>query len=131
VQTDKTKESMMEVIKEIRDVSGTRPVSGEEFQSIMRNMTLRLPGRFETLSALDSAAIDLVTYNLPDNYWANYGSNMRKLTEAELTAAGRKFVRPDEIIWIIVGDLDKIEKGVRELNYGEVIMLDKDGNPMK
>lgn len=131
VQTDKTKESMMEVIKEIRDVSGTRPVSGEEFQSIMRNMTLRLPGRFETLSALDSAVIDLVTYNLPDNYWAKYGSNMRKLTETELIAAGKKFVRPDEIIWIIVGDLDKIEKGVRELNYGEVIMLDKDGNPIK
>lgn len=131
VQTDKTKESMIEVQKEIADVAGNRPVSGEEFQSIMRNMTLRLPGRFETLSALEAAAVDLVNYNLPDNYWANYASSMRALTEPQLANAAKKFVRPDEIIWIIVGDLEKVEKGIRELNYGEVIKLDADGNEIR
>ena len=131
VQTDKTKESMIEVKKEISDVAGNRPVSGEEFQSIMRNMTLRLPGRFETLSALEAAAIDLVNYNLPDNYWSNYAASMRGLTEAQLLNAAKKFVRPDEIIWIIVGDLEKVEKGIRELNYGEVIKLDADGNEIR
>jgi zinc protease len=131
VQTDKTKESMVEVKKEIADVAGARPVSGEEFQSIMRNMTLRLPGRFETLSSLEAAAIDLVNYNLPDDYWANYGSAMRGLTEAQLETAGRKFVRPDEIIWLIVGDVSKIESGVRSLGYGEVIKLNSDGEVIK
>ncbi len=131
VQTDKTKESMIEVKKEIADVAGNRPVSGEEFESIMRNMTLRLPGRFETLSALEAAAIDLVNYNLPDNYWSNYGASMRGLTEAQLANAAKKFVRPDEIIWIIVGDLEKVEKGIRELGYGEVIKLDSDGNEIR
>ena len=131
VQTDKTKESIVEVKKEIADVAGNRPVTDEEFESIMRNMTLRLPGRFETLSSLESAAIDLVNYNLSDNYWANYGVKMRDLTESELTAAGKKFVRPDEIIWLVVGDVSKIESGVRSLNYGEVIKLDADGNVIK
>jgi zinc protease len=130
VQTDKTKESMAEVIREIKDVSGNRPVTGEEFESIMRNMTSRLPGRFETLSALDAAAIDLVSYDLPDDYWAKYGASMRTLTEAQLATAGKKFVRPDEIIWIVVGDLDKIEQGIRDLGYGDVVRLDADGNPM-
>jgi zinc protease len=131
VQTDKTKESMIEVNKEIRDIAGDRPISGEEFKNIMRNMTSRLPGRFETLADLEGAAIEVVDYNLPDDYWANYGENMRKLTEADLAKAAQKFVRPDEIIWIIVGDLKKIEAGIRELNYGEVIKLDGDGNPMQ
>ena len=131
VQTDKTKESIIEVKKEIADVAGNRPVSGEEFQSIMRNMTLRLPGRFETLSSLEAAAIDLVNYDLPDNYWANYGIKMRGLTEAQLESAGKKFVRPDEIIWLIVGDVSKIETGVRSLGYGEVIKLNADGEVIK
>ena len=64
MQTDKTKESMIEINKEIRDVAGARPVSGEEFESILRNMTSRLPGRFETLGAIEGAAIDLVNYKL-------------------------------------------------------------------
>ncbi len=131
VQTDKTKESIIEIKKEIADVAGNRPVTGEEFDSIMRNMTLRLPGRFETLSSLEAAAIDLVNYNLPDNYWANYGTSMRGLTETQLTNAGKKFVRPDEIIWLVVGDVAKIESGIRALNYGEVVKLDADGNVIK
>lgn len=127
VQTDKTKESMVEVIKEIRYVAGERPVTGEEFQSIMRNMTSRLPGRFETLSSLESAAIDLINYNLPSDYWSNYAANMRALNEAQLAAAAKKFVRPDEIVWIVVGDLNKIEKGIRDLGFGEVVRLNADG----
>lgn len=66
VQTDKTKESMVEVNKEINDIAGARPVTGEEFTSIMRNMTSRLAGRFETLAALEGAAITSLNYNLPN-----------------------------------------------------------------
>jgi zinc protease len=52
---------------------------------------------------------------------------MRGLTESQLDAAAKKFVRPDELIWVVVGDLSKIETGIRELNYGEVIHLNADG----
>jgi zinc protease len=128
VQTDKTKESIVEVTKEIGNVAGARPVSGEEFTSIMRNMTSRLAGRFETISALEAAAIAQINLNLPADYWANYSANLRSLNESQLDAAAKKFVRPGEIVWIIIGDLSKVEAGIRELNIGEVVRLDADGN---
>jgi zinc protease len=130
VQTDKTKEAMVEVAKEIRGLAGERPVAGEEYQSIMRNMTLRLPGRFETLNALEGAAIDMINYGLPADYWSRYAGNVRVLTEPQLNAAAKKFVRPGEIIWIVVGDLKKVEQGVRELGLGQVIRLNPDGDIM-
>ena len=130
VQTDKTKESIVEVVKEIGDVAGKRPVSGEEFSSIMRNMTSRLPGRFETLASLENAAISMINYNLPNDYWSRYAGNMRSLTEPQLAAAASKFVRPGEVVWIVVGDLKKIESGIRELDLGEVIRLDANGEPV-
>jgi zinc protease len=129
VQTDKTKESMAEVSKEIKGLAGERPVAGEEFASIMRNMTLRLPARFETLDALEGAAVRLINYNLPADYWSRYATDVRGLTEAQLNDAAKKFVRPGEVIWIVVGDLRKVEKGVRELGFGEVIHLNADGEP--
>jgi zinc protease len=131
VQTDKTKESMVEVVKEIRDVAGNRPVTGEEFSSIMRNMTSRLPGRFETLSALESAAINQINLGLPADYWSKYAANMRALTEPQLAGAAKKFIRPDEIVWIVIGDLRKIEPGIRELNFGEIVRLNADGEPIQ
>ena len=129
VQTDRTKESMVEVAKEIRGLAGERPLGGEEFASIMRNMTLRLPARFETLDALEGAAFRMINHGLPADYWSRYAAGVRSLREAQLNDAAKKFVRPDELIWIVVGDLRKVEKGVRELGFGEVIRLDADGSP--
>jgi zinc protease len=121
VQTDKTKESIVELMKEMRGVAGERPIAGEELASAMRNQSLSLPGRFDSLFALENAALSLVNYNYPDDYYAKYASSVRALTEEQLNAAGRKVVHPDEVIWIIVGDLKKIEPGIRELNLGEVV----------
>jgi zinc protease len=111
-------------------VAGERPLAGEEYASIMRNMTSRLAGRFETLSALENAAITSVNLKLPDNYWADYAGNIRALGEPQLAAAARKFVRPEQVTWLVIGDLRKIEKGVRELGWGEVVVLDAEGNPL-
>ena len=129
VQTDKTREAMAEVAKEIKGVAGARPLAGEEYSSIMRNMTSRMGGRFETIGALERAAITSVNLNLPDDYWQKYSASVKGLTEAQLAAAAQKFVRPDEVVWLVVGDLSKIEKGVRDLNWGEVVVLTPDGKP--
>jgi len=39
-------------------------------------------------------------------------------------------VRPDHLVWVVVGDRAKIEAGVRELNLGELKFLDADGKPI-
>jgi zinc protease len=130
VQTDKTKESIAEVMKEIKGVAGERPLAGEEYASVMRNQTMRLPGSFETLGSLQSAAMRMTNLGYPDDYFAKYAAAVRALDEQSLNAAAKEYVRPDEVIWLIVGDLKKIEPGVRELNLGEVVKLDPDGNPI-
>jgi zinc protease len=130
VQTDKTRESMLEVAKEIRGVAGERPLAGEEYASIMRNMRARLAGRFGTLAALEAAAITSINLKLPDNYWSDYAGNIGNLSAPQLAAAARKFVRPEQLTWLVIGDLRKIEQGVRELNWGDVLVLDAEGNPV-
>jgi zinc protease len=127
VQTDKTKESMTEVSKEITDVAGQRPLKGEEYASIMRNMTLRLPARFSTLQSLENAAANIINYNLPDDYWQSYSAQVRSLTEQQLNDASEEIVHPGEVVWLVVGDLKKVEAGIKELNFGEIIKLDADG----
>jgi zinc protease len=116
-------------VKELEDIAGARPIRGEEFESIMRTQTLGLPGRWATLTALENAAVQLLNYRYPDEYFATYARRVRALGDADLAAAAKKFIRPSEVIWIIVGDLAQVEKGVRELNLGEVTRLDGDGLP--
>jgi zinc protease len=126
VQTDKTKEAIVEVQKEIRGLAGERPIAGEEFDSIVRGQVMRLPGSYETLRSLTNAAIGMLTLGRSEDYYAQYAKNIRTLNEESLNSAAKKVVHPDEVIWIIVGDLKKVEAGIRELNLGEVEKLDSD-----
>ncbi|MBP6673491.1 MAG: hypothetical protein KA247_10095, partial [Bacteroidetes bacterium] len=44
--------------------------------------------------------------------------------------AAQKALFPDNLVWIIVGDKEKVEKGIKELNFGELKYLDADGNDL-
>ena len=88
---------MAELVAEIRGIAGKRPVRGEEFESIKRNMVLRLPGRFETLRSLESATEELINFGYPPEYYYEYARNVRNLTEQDLNAAAAKFIDPDRI----------------------------------
>jgi zinc protease len=131
VQADKTKETMEELTSEINGIAGQRPLQGEEFATIKRNMVLRLPGRFDTLRSLESAAEDLVNYGYPPAYYYDYAENVRRLTEGDLNAAAAECVRPDRLTWVVVGDVAAIEDGIRGLGYGDIVRLDADGRPLQ
>ncbi|MFQ5831043.1 MAG: M16 family metallopeptidase, partial [Candidatus Methylomirabilia bacterium] len=128
VQTDKTKESMVEVAKELRDVIGPRPIAADELGKAQDNLTLRLPGSQETMNALASSIGNIVRYGLPDDYYETYPEKVRALTTTDVQEAARSVVRPDNLIWIVVGDRSKIEAGIRELGFGEIRYIDADGN---
>ncbi len=131
VQTDKTVEAMREVANEVKGVAGARPLVGTEYESIMRNMTSRLAGRFETLGALEGAALASVNLNLPEDYWSGYSRKLKALSPDQLGQAAGRFVKPDEVTWMVIGDLRKVEAGIRALGWGEVVVLDQDGKQIR
>ncbi len=127
VQTDKTKESLVEMNKEFRGIVGDHPVVGDELAKIQANETLKLPGSRETLDALGQSIVDMVQFGLPDDYYDTYAGKVRALKTSDVNEAAKEVVRPDNLIWIVVGDRAKIEAGVRELNLGEFRLMDTDG----
>jgi zinc protease len=48
-----------------------------------------------------------------------------------LVAAAKKVVHPGNLVWAVADDRAKIEAGVRELNYGEIRLIDTEGNPVQ
>ena len=66
-------------------------------------------------------------FGLKDTYWNDYVGAVTALKPADVNAVGARLVHPEAMTWIVVGDLAKIEKPVRALNFGEVTVLDADG----
>jgi len=127
VQSDKTKEALIEMNKEFRGIVGDKPISSEELIKIQLNETLKLPGSRETLDQLSQSIVDLVQFGLPDDYYDTYAGKVRALKTDDVNAAAKEVVRPGNLTWIVVGDRAKIEAGVRELNLGEFRLMDLDG----
>jgi len=123
VQTDKTKESLAEVAKELRGIRGDRPATDGELARVKNSETLRLPGSRETIAQVAASIEELVGYGLPDNYYDTYASKIREVSLGDTSRAASEVVEPDHMMWVVVGDRAKIETGVRELGLGEVKLL--------
>ncbi len=130
VQTDKTKESMIEVDRELRGILGPRPVTPDELAKAQANLTLTLPGNWETMDAVQGSLEQMVTFGLDDHYYETYAQRVRALTIPDAATAAQDAIRPDHLVWVVVGDRVKIEPGIRELNFGEIRFLDADGKPL-
>jgi zinc protease len=130
VQTDKTKESLAEMNKEFRGILGDHPVTAEELAKVQANETLSLPGSFETLNALGQSIINIVRFGLPEDYYETYAGKVRALKSSDVEDGAKEILKPDHLIWVVVGDRAKIEAGIKELGLGEIRLLDADGKPI-
>jgi zinc protease len=130
VQTDKTKESLAELNKELRGILGDHPITQDELAKTQANETLSLPGSRETQAAVGDSINELVQFGLPDDYYDTMASKIRALKPADVASAAKTVVHPDNLIWVVVGDRAKIEAGVKELGLGEMKFLSPDGKPL-
>jgi zinc protease len=129
VQTDKTKESLAEAAKELQQVVADKPMTAAEIADAKDRTIKALAGRWETSAAVAGALGELVTYGLPDDYYVKYADAIRQATDAQVNAVAKKFVDPSRLTWVVIGDRAKIEAGIKELNLGEIVLLDADGRP--
>ena len=127
VQTDKTKESMIELEKELRGILDGRPATEEELDKAKKGQTLRLPGQFETKRALRGSIGNILTFGLPEDYYATLADKIRAVELADVGLAAKQIIHPDNMVWIVVGDRAKIESGLRELGFSEIRLIDADG----
>ena len=123
VQTDKTKESLTEIDKELHGILADHPATDAELARVKASETLRLPGSRETMDRVMSSIEDLVEYDLPEDYYQTYAGKVRALTLADIGKSAQEVVQPNHLIWVVVGDRAKIEAGIRELGLGEVRLL--------
>jgi zinc protease len=131
VQTDKTKESMVEIQKELTQYVGDKPATEEEFGKVQKNAVMQLPGRWETNGAVLNTLQNTIEYERGFDYLNNYPTMLQQMTLTDIQNAAKKVVQPKNLTWVIVGDRSKIEAGIKELNLGTIKYIDTEGNEVK
>jgi predicted Zn-dependent peptidase len=118
VQSDKTVESLQEFFKELNAIR--QPISADELNRAKNYEALGFPSEFETTAGMAGNLIQLVIYGLPETFFTEYVPKILAVTSADATRVANQYIQPDRFAVIVVGDLAKIEKGIRAANLGPV-----------
>ena len=130
VQTDKTAPAVTEFDNELKALSGTRPITREEFESARQTKMRGYTQQFEAYTRIAGQIATLWAQGLPmTELQREYDATSSATHEAALAAA-QTYARPDRAMLLLVGDRGKIEGEVRGLDLGEVVVVDSMGRPV-
>ena len=118
VQTEVTDKALMEFFKELNRIR--EPIPQEEVNRAKNLVALSYPSDFQSVFNIAGQLKDMVEYNLPSDYFDNYINQILNVQEDEINSAAEKYIVPDKMIVVVVGDKTKIEDGIKALNLGEI-----------
>jgi zinc protease len=129
VRSNTTEESV-NIFKEIM-TTYSRPIDQTDLE-FTKNVTLKSNARrFETLGALRGMITDIARYELPFDYIKDNEDIVRNMTVESHNELVKKYIRPDEMIYLVVGDAATQLEGMKSLGFGDPILLDANGNIVK
>ena len=122
VQTDKTSEAVKEFLNELTRIH--EPVPPAELEKAKNYLALLMPRNFETTRGTADALAQSWTYGLPADYYTTYADKVRAVTAADVQRVADKYIQPDKLAVVIIGDRKTIEPGVKALNLGPVNIVE-------
>jgi zinc protease len=126
VRTDATAPATAELFKELRRMRDTQMTPAELILS-KDSIARSLPGRFERGTEAAASFAELFTYDLPLDYFSTLPERINAVTIEQAQAVAKKYILPDKMIVLAVGDRAKIEEDMKKLNLGKVEIRDTDG----
>lgn len=127
VQTNKTKESVVEFEKELKFIAGEKPVSEKELVDAKHERIRGYAQQFESMDRVVEQVRELWVAGLPMTELQRAPDVLEKATLDSVNALAHEYAAPSGATLLLVGDLSKVEDGVRSLNLGEVVVLDANG----
>jgi zinc protease len=129
VRTDVTAPAVSEIFKEIRGMS-EKPMSGEELEKSKDSLARSLPGTFERSDSAAGSFSNVFVYDLGLDYFATYADRVNAVTSEQTLAAAKKYLVPEKMIVIAVGDRAKVEGELKKLGLGTIEIRDAEGKPI-
>jgi zinc protease len=130
IRTDATGPAVAEIMKELHRMIDT-PMKPEELSLAKDSQSRSLPGIFETNSGEAGALSEIFVYNLARDYFSTLPDRLNAVTSEDAEAVAKKYLHPDQLILVCVGDRAKIEPQLVKLDLGAIEFRDADGNVVK
>ena len=127
VQIDKTTAALAEIQAEIQAIVEKKPITAVEIDKVINQNLLTMAGSGETNGQLLGFAATQYQAGYDDNYIHTLPDLLQATGLVQARETAKKVVQPDHIVWVLVGDLEKIEPAIRALGIAPVEILNVRG----
>jgi zinc protease len=125
VRTDVTAPAVQEIFNELQKMIATS-VTASELALAKDSYVRSLPSAFETTDSIVRSFSTIFTYGLPLDYFATLPDRFRAVTGEDVQAAAKKYLVPEKMVVVAVGDRAKIAPGL-EAQLGPAEIRNPDG----
>lgn len=122
VQTAVTGPALEEFMRELTAIRET--VTDEEVDLAKSFLAMRYPATFQSVSAVASHLAETVLYGLPRDYFNRYTDRIQAVTRADVERVAARYLDPEHLALIVVGDRSVIEEEIRALDLGAVRVME-------
>jgi predicted Zn-dependent peptidase len=126
VHTAATVDAIRESLNELDAIRGGRPATQHELALAKASLTRGYPRNFETAQQVARGVSQLALYGLPDTYFEEFVPRTNAVTADEVTHAATKYLDPDRMTTLVVGDHAAIDGSLKDLGLGEPRLLPSD-----
>jgi zinc protease len=123
VQSEATAPAITEVLGEI-DRMRAEQVGEDELSLATSYLEGVFPIRYETTAAIAAALANMITFKLPETYYDTYRSNIAAVSTLDVLNAAKKYVHPDQLQVVVVGDPTLLTSPIETLQIGPLSVLD-------
>ena len=126
VRTEVTAPAVVEILKEVKRIRESE-LSPEELLLARNSIVRSLPADFETSGRVSGSTASLFVYDLGLDYYTKLPSRYEAVTAAAVLSAAQKYLMPDRMVVVAVGDRARIGAELRKLNLGAMEIRTADG----
>lgn len=114
-----TDSSLIEFFRELRAMHDAVPMA--ELEKTRSYLQLQLPGAFETTGDIANQLVPVALYDLPLDYYSSYSRRIGAVTQADVERVARRYLDPDRMVVVVVGDRASIQGPVRATELAPVV----------
>ncbi|MDR3739477.1 MAG: pitrilysin family protein [Terracidiphilus sp.] len=122
-KSESTVDATLEALKQIGDMAST-PVTAAELKQAKEQILNAFLFQYDTREKVLAESVKLEFYGYPADYLETYKAAVEKVTVADVTAAAKKYIHPDKLAVLVVGNGAEIKPGLEELKLGAAHPVD-------
>lgn len=126
-----TVDTIKEMLTEMETMTASNPISKDELSKVIEPDLKTMARLVESTHSIMTSLVDNYLLDRAYDYPETEQARLRALDVKNVNLAAQSYLKTDDLVWMVVGDLSEFEDELRAAKLGDVEVYDLDGKRVR